>query len=74
MAGGDLATAMSSAMPSAIVAAVLWGAGLWIGGAVMTSWVAVQKRRSGAGWFVNALLLSAVVALLALASIPDGDE
>ena len=74
MAGGDLATAMSAVMPGAIMAAVLWGAGIWIGGAIMASWVAVQKRRSGAAWLVNALLFSAVVALLALASVPDGDE
>lgn len=74
MAGADLATTMSSAMPSPIMAAILGSAVIWVGGAILTSWVAVQKRRSGAGWFVNALLLSAVVALLALASVPDGDE
>ena len=40
---------------------------------ILTGWVAVQNHRSGAVWFVVALVVSPLLALLALAVIPQGD-
>jgi hypothetical protein len=52
---------------------VLGGLVIWVGGAILTGWVAVQNRRSGAMWFVIALVLSPLLGLLALAVIPPGE-
>lgn len=64
---------MTDAMSNPVMLGVLWGLGVWIGGAVLTGWVAVQNNRSGALWFVVALVLSPLLALLALAAIPQGE-
>jgi hypothetical protein len=53
--------------------AVLWGLVIWVGGAVLTGWVAMQNHRNGAVWFVIALLVSPFLGLLALAVIPQED-
>jgi len=65
--------AMTDAMSNPMVLGVLWGLGVWIGGAILTGWVAVQNNRSGALWFVVALVLSPLLALLALAAIAQGE-
>jgi len=64
---------MTDAMANPMMLGVLWGLGVWIGGAILTGWVAVQNNRSGALWFVVALVLSPLLALLALAAIPQGE-
>ncbi|MGH2609616.1 MAG: hypothetical protein ACRDHF_11095 [Tepidiformaceae bacterium] len=65
--------AMTDAMSNPMMLGILWGLGVWIGGAVLTGWVAVQNNRSGAVWLVVALVLSPLLALLALAVIPQGE-
>ncbi len=64
---------MTDALASPTMLGVLWGLVIWIGGAILTGWVAVQNNRSGALWFVLALVLSPLLALLALAAIPQGE-
>jgi hypothetical protein len=64
---------MTDALPSPMMLGVLWGLVIWIGGAVLTGWVAVQNHRSGLMWFVIALLVSPFLGLLALAVIPHED-
>ncbi len=64
---------LQDALASPIVLGSMVGAVIWIGAAILAGWVAVQNNRSGAGWFFNALIFSPIVALLALAAIPQGD-
>lgn len=64
---------ITDALASPMMLGVLWGFVIWVGGAILTGWVAVQNNRSGAVWFVIALVLSPVLALLALAAIPQGE-
>jgi hypothetical protein len=47
-----------------------WLIWLWVGGAVVTAWVATEKDRSPAAWFVIAVLLSPLLALVALGAVP----
>ncbi|HSF06925.1 MAG TPA: hypothetical protein VLG10_14155 [Methylomirabilota bacterium] len=64
---------MSDVIASPMLLAVLWSIVIWVGGAILTGWAAVQNNRSGAMWFVIALVLSPLLALLALAVIPQGE-
>ena len=64
---------MIDAMAAPMMLGALWGLVIWIAGAILTGWVAVQNHRSGAVWFVVALVVSPLLALLALAVIPPGD-
>ena len=64
---------MADAIANPMMLGVLWGLVIWVGGAILSGWVAVQNNRSGAMWFVVALVLSPLLALLALAVIPQGE-
>jgi hypothetical protein len=64
---------MVDATANPMMLGVLGGLVIWVGGAILTGWVAVQNRRSGAMWFVIALVLSPLLGLLALAVIPPGE-
>jgi hypothetical protein len=64
---------MADATANPMMLGVLGGLVIWVGGAILTGWVAVQNHRSGAVWFVVALVVSPLLALLALAVIPQGD-
>jgi hypothetical protein len=64
---------MADTMAAPMMLAGLWGLVIWVGGAILTGWVAVQNHRSGAVWFLVALVLSPLLALLALAVIPQGE-
>jgi hypothetical protein len=44
--------------------------GIWVGGASVAAWVAWEKGRDPASWFVVAFFLSPLVALLALGAVP----
>ena len=44
--------------------------GIWVGGASVAAWVAWEKGRDPASWFVIAFLLSPLVALVALSAVP----
>jgi hypothetical protein len=48
----------------------LWGFGIWVGGAGVTAWVAWEKGRDPAAWFVMGFFLSPLVALIALSAVP----
>ena len=48
----------------------LWGIGIWVGGAAVTAWVAWEKGRDPAAWFVMGFFLSPLVALIALSAVP----
>jgi hypothetical protein len=48
----------------------LWLVGMWVGGAFVTAWVANEKDRSPAAWFLIAFLLSPLLALVALGAVP----
>jgi hypothetical protein len=48
----------------------LWLVGVWVGGAIITAWVAAEKQRSPTAWLVIALLLSPLLALVALGAVP----
>jgi hypothetical protein len=48
----------------------LFGFGAWVGGASVTAWVAWEKGREPAAWFVLAFFLSPLVALVALSAVP----
>ena len=48
----------------------LWGVGIWIGGAALAAWVAWEKGRDPAAWFVMGFFLSPLVALVALSAVP----
>ncbi|HZP37339.1 MAG TPA: hypothetical protein VFE48_12725 [Methylomirabilota bacterium] len=48
----------------------LWGFGIWVGGAAVTAWVAWEKGRDPAAWFVMGFFLSPLVALIALSAVP----
>ena len=48
----------------------LWGFGIWVGGAAVAAWVAWEKGREPAAWFVLAFFLSPLVALIALSAVP----
>ena len=48
----------------------LWAFGIWVGGASVTAWVAWEKGRDPAAWFVMAFFLSPLVALIALSAVP----
>jgi hypothetical protein len=50
--------------------ACVWLAGMWVGGACVTAWVANEKDRSPAAWFLIAFLLSPLLALVALGAVP----
>ena len=64
---------LQEAMASPILLGLMALVVIWIGAAILTGWVAVQNNRSGTGWFLNALIFSPPVALLALAAIPQGE-
>ena len=44
--------------------------GIWVGGASVAAWVAWEKGREPAWWFVIAFFLSPLMALLALNAVP----
>src|SRR5215467_9693166 len=44
--------------------------GIWVGGASVAAWVAWEKGRDPASWFVIGFLLSPLVALVALGAVP----
>jgi len=44
--------------------------GIWVGGASVAAWVAWEKGREPASWFVLAFVLSPLVALIALGAVP----
>lgn len=44
--------------------------GIWVGSASVAAWVAWEKGRDPASWFVIAFLLSPLVALVALGAVP----
>jgi hypothetical protein len=48
----------------------LWAFGIWVGGASVTAWVAWEKGREPAAWFVVAFFLSPLVGLVALSALP----
>jgi len=48
----------------------LFAFGAWVGGASVTAWVAWEKGREPAAWFVLAFFLSPLVALVALSAVP----
>ncbi len=48
----------------------LFAFGAWVGGAAVTAWVAWEKGREPAAWFVLAFFLSPLVALVALSAVP----
>lgn len=48
----------------------LWAFGIWVGGASVSAWVAWEKGRDPAAWFVMAFFLSPLVALIALSAVP----
>ncbi|HEX5529048.1 MAG TPA: hypothetical protein VFZ82_05785 [Methylomirabilota bacterium] len=48
----------------------LWAFGIWVGGASMAAWVAWEKGRDPAAWFVMGFFLSPLVALIALGAVP----
>jgi hypothetical protein len=48
----------------------LWAFGIWVGGASVAAWVAWEKGRDPAAWFVMAFFLSPLVALIALSAVP----
>jgi len=45
--------------------------GIWVGGASVAAWVAWEKGRDAASWFVIAFFLSPLVALVALNAVPS---
>ncbi|HSB41735.1 MAG TPA: hypothetical protein VLK28_07870 [Methylomirabilota bacterium] len=49
---------------------MLWGAAVWVGGASVTAWVAWERGREPAAWFVLALFLSPLVGLVAVSAVP----
>jgi hypothetical protein len=44
--------------------------GVWVIGSIFVGWVARQKYRSGFGWFINGLIFSPLLAMIALAAVP----
>jgi hypothetical protein len=48
----------------------LWAFGIWVGGASVAGWVAWEKGRDPAAWFVMGFFLSPLVALIALSAVP----
>lgn len=48
----------------------LWAFGIWVGGASVAAWVAWEKGRDPAAWFVMGFFLSPLVALIALSAVP----
>jgi hypothetical protein len=48
----------------------IWLVGMWVGGAFVTAWVANEKDRSPAAWFLLAFFLSPLLALVALGAAP----
>jgi hypothetical protein len=48
----------------------IWLVGMWVGGAFVTAWVANEKDRSPAAWFLIAFVLSPLLALVALGAVP----
>ena len=44
--------------------------GIWVGGASVAAWVAWEKGRDPAAWFVLGFFLSPLVALIALSAVP----
>jgi len=58
----------------AIAVAVAWGVAAWIGGAILAGWVASQAGREPAIWLALALVLSPVIALIALAGLPAAER
>lgn len=50
--------------------ACVWLVGVWVAGAFVTAWVASEKDRSPAAWFLIAFLLSPLLALVALGAVP----
>jgi len=44
--------------------------GIWVGGASVAAWVAWEKGRDPASWFLIAFLFSPLVALVALGAVP----
>ena len=48
----------------------LWAFGIWVGGASVAAWVAWEKGRDPAVWFVMGFFLSPLVALIALSAVP----
>ncbi|PYN62212.1 MAG: hypothetical protein DMD90_21115 [Candidatus Rokuibacteriota bacterium] len=61
---------------TAIVLGVFWGLFVWLIGSFFVAWVAGQKNRFAPGWFLNGLLFSPLLAMIALAAVPalEGDE
>lgn len=55
----------------AIVVAIAWSIAAWIGGAILAGWVASQAGREPVLWLALALVLSPVLALIALAGLPS---
>lgn len=49
---------------------MLWSGAVWIGGASVTAWVAWERGRAPAAWFVLALFLSPLVGLVAVSAVP----
>jgi len=49
---------------------MLWAFGIWVGGAAVAAWVAWEKGRDPAAWFVMGFFLSPLVALIALSAVP----
>ena len=47
---------------------------LWICASVLAGYVAGEKHRSGLKWVLLSLLFSPLVALLALAALPVGED
>jgi hypothetical protein len=51
-----------------VAAVIVWFVVFWIGGAVLSAWVASEQERDPVAWFIVAFFLSAPVALVALAA------
>ena len=49
---------------------LLGGLLVWVIGSIFVGWVARQKNRSGFGWFINGLIFSPLLAMIALAAVP----
>ncbi len=65
-----MAQVMGDVMSIAIIVATLWGILVWIGGAILAAWVASENNRSGVAWLLFGLVLSPLLALVALAALP----
>lgn len=59
-------------MPLPLFIASASAAWVWLGGAILTGWVASERQRSPLVWFVFGVVFTPLLALVALLAAPEG--